>query len=121
MSVILKAVRGASMAEDLQAYDRTGAPMVGIFLDTDVTSGLIFPASSSPATALAITPTVTWLVPDGAANGKFRVALTPTNTLALSAGSYWVDGEAAGGMEEAELIRAQLTVYDSASTSTPPV
>lgn len=117
MSVILKATRGASMSEDLQAYDRTGAPMVGIYLNTDTTSGQIYPASGGRAAILAITPTVTWIV---AADGTFRIALTATDTTALPAGSYWVEAKATRGSSVAELARLQLTVYDSAGTYTPP-
>lgn len=117
MSIILKATRGAEMSKDLQAYDDTGAKMIGVYLDSDTLAGKVFPASGGPASALAITPTVTWI---SSADGTFRIVITPADTLALSAGSYWIEARATRDSSIAELIRAQLTVYDSADTYAPP-
>lgn len=118
MSVILKAFRGATMDEPLQAYDRNSVPLAGVYLDSDTLSGFIFPASGGQATALSIAPTVSWI---SSAAGTFRIVLTPANTTAMPAGSYWVEAKATRGTSVAELARVQLTVYDSASSYTPPV
>jgi hypothetical protein len=106
------------MSADRQIYDNTGVAMVGIYLDSDTLTGMIFSASGGRAAVLDIIPTITWI---SSAAGTIRIALTPTDTSGLVAGSYWIEAKAHRGSAIAELMRAQLTVYDSASSYTPPI
>lgn len=110
-----KIAQGGRADYNCQAANSAGP--VGGFSSGNVLSGIIWPAGSDPESALAVTPTVSWIV---AASGTFLVSFTSSTTTAIPTGNYFVQISCTSGSDRIDLLVAELVILGSGSTLAPP-
>jgi len=108
--------QGATLQRPMQAVDYSGTPMTGIFQDTDVITGTIWPAGANPDALLPNPPTGAWI---SSAAGTWTFTLASTDTAALPPGSYRVFVGAVRGSVTATLLDSTVVILEAGATLSP--
>lgn len=114
---IMEVAAGRTYSQDFQAKDRQGYPRIGLFLDTDGLTGVIWPSGMGPEAAPGPVPTLGWL---SATDGAWRLTLHPADTQALGPGRWRVQVDATRGTDTDTLLEADLLIVGVGGTPGTP-
>ena len=118
----LQVVLGSSYSRDFQATDYFGNPRTGIYQGTDAIAGLIWPAGATQDSALAVTPTCSWIGgSSGATAGQWRYQLHIADTTGIGqAGWYKTLVKATRGTDADTLLETDLIILPAGGTLSAP-
>jgi hypothetical protein len=92
-------------------------PLTGRYVPTDTFSGIIWPASARPDSALAVTPTGLWT---NANAGTWTYNLTSAQTLAIPEGLYRTSVKVTHAGNTEDILEADLSIAASGHLYGPP-